>query len=117
MTFMGSFGIMKGPYEHLMSMLTADRMFFTTVYLGSMFLTLYLTFTKGGIQGYALVMVASGIQLVALLWYLISFLPGGAMGLNMIFRVIWAMLKPLLGACLRLQTMCFSACIGFWRRS
>lgn len=41
--FMGSFGILKGPAEHLKSMFTADRMFFTTIYMGSMFVTLYLT--------------------------------------------------------------------------
>eukprot|EP00339_Tiarina_fusa_P023863 CAMPEP_0117025394 /NCGR_PEP_ID=MMETSP0472-20121206/18760_1 /TAXON_ID=693140 ORGANISM="Tiarina fusus, Strain LIS" /NCGR_SAMPLE_ID=MMETSP0472 /ASSEMBLY_ACC=CAM_ASM_000603 /LENGTH=175 /DNA_ID=CAMNT_0004732091 /DNA_START=69 /DNA_END=593 /DNA_ORIENTATION=+ len=68
LTFMGSFGIMKGPKEHLASMFTADRMFFTTIYFGSMLLTLYLTFTKGGVQGYVLVLTASGIQLAALSW-------------------------------------------------
>ena len=109
---------MKGPYEHMMSMLTADRMFFTTVYFGSMFLTLYLTFTKGGIKGYALVIISSGIQLVALLWYLISFLLGGTMGpKNLVLQAICSMLKPLLSVCLRLQTMCISACVGFWRQS
>jgi hypothetical protein len=34
---------LKGPAEHLKSMFAADRMFFTTIYLGSMFVTLYLT--------------------------------------------------------------------------
>ena len=51
LTFMGSFGILKGPYEHLRGMFAADRLLFTTVYFGSMFATLYLTFTKGGVQG------------------------------------------------------------------
>jgi hypothetical protein len=59
-TFMASFGIMKGPYEHLVSMFTADRMLFTTIYFGSILATLYLTCTKGGMKGYALVLIASG---------------------------------------------------------
>lgn len=59
-TFMGSFGIMKGPYEHFMSMCTMQRMPFTTIYLGSMMATLYLTCTKGGMKGYAYVLIASG---------------------------------------------------------
>eukprot|EP00534_Pseudo-nitzschia_fraudulenta_P003420 CAMPEP_0201131410 /NCGR_PEP_ID=MMETSP0850-20130426/42765_1 /ASSEMBLY_ACC=CAM_ASM_000622 /TAXON_ID=183588 /ORGANISM="Pseudo-nitzschia fraudulenta, Strain WWA7" /LENGTH=184 /DNA_ID=CAMNT_0047401443 /DNA_START=157 /DNA_END=708 /DNA_ORIENTATION=+ len=68
LTFMGSFGIMKGPKEHLVSMCTMQRMPFTTIYTASMMATLYLTCTKGGLKGYALVLAASGIQLVALLW-------------------------------------------------
>jgi hypothetical protein len=59
-TFMGSFAIMKGPYEHFSSMFTLQRMPFTIIYLGSMMTTLYLTCTKGGLKGYALVIISSG---------------------------------------------------------
>lgn len=116
-TFMGSFAIMKGPKEHLMSMFTGDRLLFTTIYLGSMGMTLYLTCTKGGLGGYALVLIASAVQLVALLWYLVSFLPGGTMGLNLVMRAICTMLQPVIAACMRLQGMCFSACLGYFSRS
>lgn len=116
-TFMGSFGILKGPMEHLKGLFAADRLYFTFIYFGSMFMTLYLTFTTRGLQGYALVMAASGLQLVALLWYLISFLPGGAMGLNIVMRAICTMLQPIFGACLRLQAMCISTCFRFMNRS
>lgn len=116
LTFMGSFGILKGPMEHLKSMFTSDRMFFTTIYFGSMFATLYLTCSKGGVQGYFLVLTASGVQLVALLWYLISFLPGGAMGLTLVTRAMCAMLQPVLKACFRLQTVCIGACVRYCTR-
>lgn len=59
-TFMASFGIMKGPYEHAASMCTIERMPFSIIYIGSMMATLYLTCTKGGMKGYALVLIASG---------------------------------------------------------
>jgi hypothetical protein len=117
LTFMGSFAILRGPYEHMMGMLAADRLFFTTIYLGSMLCTLYLTCTKGGLKGYALVLVASGVQLVALLWYLVSFLPGGTVGLSMVTRAICTMLQPVFKACFKLQTMFVSACIGYFSRS
>lgn len=117
LTFMGSFGILKGPMEHLNSMCASDRMVFTTIYVGSMLLTLYFTFTKGGVQGYVLVLSASAVQLVALLWYLVSFLPGGTMGLSLVFRALCTMLQPIIKGCFRMQAMCLSACIGFWRRS
>ena len=73
---MSSFAILKGPYEHLQSMIAYDRIHFTVLYVGSMLMTLYLTFTVGGAQGYILVLAASALQLMALLWYLVTFLPG-----------------------------------------
>uniref|UniRef100_A0A7S4ADK8 Vesicle transport protein n=2 Tax=Pseudo-nitzschia australis TaxID=44445 RepID=A0A7S4ADK8_9STRA len=116
-TFMGSFGIMKGPYEHFISMCTMERMPFTTIYLGSMMATLYLTCTKGGMKGYTLVLISSGVQLVALLWYLVSFLPGGTMGLHMVGRAMCTMLKPVFAACFRLQTICITTCVKYFARS
>jgi hypothetical protein len=76
LAFMGSFAILRGPYEHLKSMIAYDRIHFTTIYVGSMMLTIYFTFTVGGAQGYVLVLGASALQLLALLWYLVTFLPG-----------------------------------------
>jgi len=116
-TFMASFGIMKGPYEHLVSMFTADRMLFTTIYFGSILATLYLTCTKGGMKGYALVLIASGVQLVALMWYLVSFLPGGTMGLRMVGRAMCVILQPVFVVCFKMQTVCFSACLKYCTRS
>ncbi len=75
-TFMSSFAILKGPYEHFKTLLSGDRLHFTTIYIGSMILTIYLTFTAGGMEGYVLVLGASGMQLVSLVWYLVTFLPG-----------------------------------------
>lgn len=116
-TFMGSFAIMKGPKEHFMSMCTMQRMPFTTIYLGSMMMTLYLTCTKGGMKGYAYVLIASGIQLVALLWYLVSFLPGGTMGLQLVGKAMCSLLQPVIKAFIRLQAMCVAACIKYMARS
>jgi len=116
-TFMGSFGIMKGPKEHLVSMCTMQRMPFTIIYFGSMMSTLYLTCTKGGMKGYALVLISSGVQLIALLWYLISFLPGGTMGLQLVGRAMWTILQPVLKALFKLQTMCVAAIVKYCMRS
>jgi len=116
MTFMGSFGILKGPVEHLKSMFSSERMFFTTIYFGSMYSTLYLCFNKGGIRGYVLVLSASAVQLLALLWYLISFLPGGTAGLKVVTRAICTMLQPVFKVCFRLQSMCVSTCVSYCTR-
>jgi len=116
-TFMGSFGIMKGPKEHLASMCTMQRMPFTIIYFGSMMTTLYLTCTKGGMKGYALVLISSGVQLIALLWYLISFLPGGTMGLHLVGRAMCTILQPVFKALFKLQTMCVTAVVKYCMRS
>lgn len=117
LTFMGSFGIMKGPKEHLMSMCTVQRMPFTIIYLGSMMVTLYLTCTKGGLKGYAYVLIASGVQLVALIWYLVSSLPGGTMGLQVVGRAMCSLLQPVIKVFIQLQAMCVTACIKYCMRT
>ena len=114
LTFMGSFAILKGPGEHLRSMLAFDRIHFTVGYMGSMALTLYLTFTAGGAKGYVLVMAASALQLLALLWYLVTFLPGGAMGMKMLTQALWTLLKPLLVGCAKVQAMCIGRCVSWY---
>jgi len=108
LTFMGSFGILKGPKEHLMSMFEAERLYFTFIYLGSMMATLYFTFSFGGASGYVLVISASAAQLVALIWYLVSFLPGGSAGLHYVGAAMGHVLKPVVVACAKLQAACIS---------
>lgn len=112
-TFMSSFAIMKGPYEHLQSLFQPDRLLFTFIYFGSMFLTLYCTFTVGGVSGYVLVISSSAIQLVTLIWYLISFLPGGVAGLQYVGAFMVHLLKPIIIVCAKWQAICIGKCIGW----
>lgn len=69
--------------------------------------------TKGGVKGYAMVMSASGVQLVSLLWYLISFLPGGTAGLGVISKIVCSMLQPVLKGCLVMQAKLVSVCVQY----
>ena len=112
--FMLSFAVLKGPKEHLMSMLQRERLYFTTIYVGSILATLYLTFSYGGIRGYAMVVAVSAVQIVALLWYLISFLPGGAAGLKYVSAVMGHLLRPVLVACGKFQAYCLASCCRFF---
>lgn len=114
--FMSSFGILKGPMPHLMSMIAVERLPFTTIYVGSMLATLYFTFTHGGASGYVLVMASSGCQLIALLWYLISFLPGGSAGLSYVLAAMGQILKPVMIACAKLQATCLQYCFSWMTR-
>ncbi|KAL7485218.1 hypothetical protein ACHAW6_010845 [Cyclotella cf. meneghiniana] len=113
-TFMSSFAILKGPHAHFASMMSGDRIHFTVIYLGSMLLTLYLTFTAGGAKGYVLVLGASALQLLALMWYLVTFLPGGAMGMRVLTQALWTLLKPLMLGCAKFQAMCIGRCVSWY---
>lgn len=113
LTFMSSFAVLKGPYQHLAGMITPDRLPFTTVYIGSMLGTLYFTFRWGGPTGYALVIASSALQLLALVWYLITFLPGGSAGMKALTTVIYKMLKPVVVVCARMQAACVAKCFGW----
>ena len=112
LTFMGSFAILKGPYEHVTGMLVADRLPFTMVYVGSMVATLFFTFTVGGASGYVLVMACSAAQLLALMWYLITFLPGGAQGMQVLRSAIYTLLKPVAIACTRCWATFLTKVVG-----
>jgi hypothetical protein len=111
--FMFSFAILKGPKEHMMSMLQRERLYFTTIYVGSILLTMYFTFSFGGLRGYAMVISASAVQILALLWYLISFLPGGAAGLKYVMAVMGHLLRPVLAMCAKCQAYCLASCCRF----
>jgi Got1/Sft2-like family len=113
LTFMGSFGILKGPVDHCQSMLQPDRLVFTTIYVGSMMATLYCTFSYGGVYGYVLVIAMSTVQLIALLWYLISFMPGGIAGLRYVAMAMLHLLKPVIAACAQFQALCCARCVGW----
>eukprot|EP00586_Coscinodiscus_wailesii_P014233 CAMPEP_0172508320 /NCGR_PEP_ID=MMETSP1066-20121228/211029_1 /TAXON_ID=671091 /ORGANISM="Coscinodiscus wailesii, Strain CCMP2513" /LENGTH=240 /DNA_ID=CAMNT_0013286249 /DNA_START=71 /DNA_END=790 /DNA_ORIENTATION=- len=101
LTFMASFAILKGPIDHFIGLLDAERLPFTVIYLGSMFATLYCTFTVGGISGYTTVIVSSGCQIVALLWYLVTFIPGGKAGMNVLMKGVMTIIGPIITGCVK----------------
>lgn len=79
-----SFSFLFGPYNHLKTLITKERLPFTISYFGSLFLTLYFAmFLKNTI----LTTLAAVLQVLALSWYLISYVPGGKTGLNFISKL------------------------------
>lgn len=116
LTFMGSFAILRGPYPHFMSMFVPDRIPFTVTYLASMLATLHFTFHSRGPKGYVLVLTCSGFQLVALLWYLVTFLPGGAAGLQILLATLGKILKPVFIQCAKLNAIIVAKCFGWCLR-
>ncbi|GMH64366.1 hypothetical protein TrRE_jg10677, partial [Triparma retinervis] len=112
LTFMASFAMIKGPAAHIQSMLTPDRWVFTVVYVTSMVATLYCTFNFGGVSGYFVVLGSCLVQILALLWYLVTFLPGGSAGMTMVTTALRAMLAPIAKGCTACVGMCFRSAVG-----
>ena len=110
--FQGAFSMLVGPIAHVKSMLQPDRLPFTAVYLGSTASTLYFCFSYGGVSGYVMVLASVVLQLLSLLWYLITFIPGGSRGLQVVTKAVSKLLGPLFNALTQCTAMCFSKCMG-----
>jgi hypothetical protein len=110
-TFMCSFIILRGPWAHFTGLISFDRLPFTCVYFASMIGTLYATFSFRGAKGYIIVLVFSILQLLALLWYLVAFIPGGSQGLTFLVLALGKMLRPVIGMCTSCLSAIFRKCL------
>ena len=81
---MGAFALLWGPWSHLQHLFSKDRITFTTTYFGSLALTLYFAM---GLQSTPLTTIAAGAQIMALVWFVVSYLPGGQTGLKYMSRL------------------------------
>ncbi|KAL1927881.1 hypothetical protein VTP01DRAFT_3286 [Rhizomucor pusillus] len=69
-----SVALLRGPMQHLRHMMSVERLPFTLTYLGTMALTLYCSL---GVRSYILSIISAILQIVALVWYFGSYIPGG----------------------------------------
>ncbi|KAJ6422979.1 hypothetical protein OIU84_023999 [Salix udensis] len=75
----GSFFALKGPKNQLAHMSSKERLPFTLGFIGSMVGTLYVSMVW---HSYVLSVLFSVIQVLALVYYAISYFPGGSAGLK-----------------------------------
>lgn len=76
---MASFSFLWGPWNHLTHLFSRDRLPFTLVYLTTLGGTLYFAM---GLQSTMLTTIAAVCQVIALLWFVVSYIPGGQTGLR-----------------------------------
>ena len=81
-----SFNFLWGFVAHLKHLFSKERFPFTSVYFTSLFLTIYFAL---GLRSTVLTIVSSVFQVVALMWYIISYLPGGQKGLSFFSRIFY----------------------------
>ncbi|CAF1313113.1 unnamed protein product [Adineta ricciae] len=75
--FLSSFTMLWGPMNHLKHLINIERLPFTMSYLVTLFGTIYFSVW---IQSYFLTAAFALFQIGALIWYIISYIPGGARG-------------------------------------
>lgn len=81
---LSSFSFLWGPYNHVVHLLSKDRLPFTTIYISSLALTLYFAM---GLQSAILTPIAACIQVMALVWFIVSYIPGGQTGLRFMTKM------------------------------
>ena len=67
--------------------MSADRLPFTASYILTMALTLYAAM---GIRSYILTVIAAGLQMAALTYFTLSYIPGGQAALKFMAKVFYA---------------------------
>ncbi|GAA5940303.1 hypothetical protein JCM3775_004428 [Rhodotorula graminis] len=72
--FMVGFSILQGPLAHAKHIFSSDRLPFTAAYFGSLFLTLFFALVK---HSYFATLICGAAQCVALVFYFVSYFPGG----------------------------------------
>ncbi|KAI5304052.1 protein transport protein sft2 [Ascosphaera pollenicola] len=77
--FIGSWAALMGLMPYIRHLLSGPRLPFTGVYFGSIALTLYFSV---GLHSTVLTLISSIMQIIALLWYLVSYFPGGSQTLR-----------------------------------
>eukprot|EP00892_Ulva_mutabilis_P012218 jgi/Ulvmu1/9369/UM050_0121.1 len=82
---MAAMNMLSGWKAGLEHMFSAERRLFTAVYLGSMFATLYAALYM---RSYLLSLAFSAVQVLALAFYVVSYFPGGAQGMQFMLGMV-----------------------------
>ncbi|KAJ7147336.1 ER-to-golgi vesicle protein transport Sft2 [Mycena filopes] len=80
MLVMFGFSVLIGPINHVKHLVTAERLPFTLVYFSSLGLTLYFAM---GLHSSVLSLIASVVQILALISYVLAYFPGGSATLRL----------------------------------
>jgi len=84
MLFLASWAFLMGPYQYAVHLMSGPRLPFTAAYFGSIVMTIYFAV---GLHSTILTLFSSIVQLVALVWYLVSYFPMGSTGLRFAARI------------------------------
>uniref|UniRef100_A0A7S0V3Q4 Vesicle transport protein n=1 Tax=Polytomella parva TaxID=51329 RepID=A0A7S0V3Q4_9CHLO len=82
---MSSFIAIRGVKQQLAHMFSRERLPFSAAYISSILLTIY---AASFLRSYILSIVFSAFQVIALLYYVMSYFPGGAQGALVLLKLV-----------------------------
>jgi len=88
--FLSSFSMLWGPTNHLKHLTTIDRLPFSITYLVTLVGTIYYSVW---IKSYFFTIVFALLQIGALIWYIVSYIPGGARGLKFFSKLFYTFIS------------------------
>ena len=89
---------MRGWKQQLAHMLSKERIPFSAAYVGSIVATLWAALIM---KSYLLSLLCSGLQMVALLYYILSYFPGGAQGVKFMLTMFANAVASCFGALMK----------------
>lgn len=81
---LGSFSFLWGPWAHFKHLLSCSRLPFTACYIATVVGTLYSALI---LHYTVLTIICAVAQVLALLWFLVSYIPGGTTGLTFMAKL------------------------------
>ncbi|XP_040577666.1 uncharacterized protein [Lepeophtheirus salmonis] len=92
---LSSFSFLYGPWAHIQSLFASkERLPFTSIYFLTLFGTLYAAL---GLQSTILTIIFAFVQVGALIWFVVSYIPGGQTGLRFMSRIFSSFCKKTVG--------------------
>ncbi|XP_013411408.1 protein transport protein SFT2 [Lingula anatina] len=85
--FVFSFSFLWGPTNHVKHLFSGQRILFSTAYFGSLFATLYCALVM---RSTLFTICAAIFQIGALVWYIVSYIPGGQTGLKFFTKIFYS---------------------------
>ncbi|CAF3790775.1 unnamed protein product [Rotaria sp. Silwood1] len=84
--FLSSFSMLWGPTNHLKHLTNVDRLPFSISYLVTLICTIYYSVL---VKSYFFTIIFALLQIGALIWYVVSYIPGGARGLKFFSKLFY----------------------------
>lgn len=88
--FMASFSLLWGLKNHLKHLANISRLPFTLSYLLSLIATIYYALI---VKSVTFTLIFAVLQISSLIWYLISFLPGGQTGFKFFVKIFYSLVS------------------------
>lgn len=79
--FIVAFAILNGPVAYLKHMVSKDRIYFSAFFVGTVMLTIYFSIV---VKSVILTFIFGILELIAVVYYTVSYFPFGAQALSMI---------------------------------